>query len=34
LFKVPQVMERELRDPQVVEQKLKVALEAKAHAAR
>jgi biopolymer transport protein ExbB/biopolymer transport protein TolQ len=34
LFKVPQVMERDLRDPQVVEPKVKVAMEAKAHAAR
>ena len=34
LFKVPQVMDRELRDPQVVEQKVKVAMEAKAYAAR
>src|SRR6266566_2259528 len=34
LFKVPQVTERELRDPQVVEQEVKVALEAKAYAAR
>ena len=34
LFKVPQVMERELRDPQVVEQEVKVAMEAKAYAAR
>ena len=34
LFKVPQAMERELRDPQLVEQKVKVAMEAKAHAAR
>jgi biopolymer transport protein ExbB/biopolymer transport protein TolQ len=34
LFKVPQVMDRELREPQVEEQKVKVAMEAKAHAAR
>ena len=34
LFKVPQVMDRELRDPQVVEQEVKVAMEAKAYAAR
>src|SRR5215467_675400 len=34
LFKVPQVMDRELREPQVVEQKVKVAMEAKAYAAR
>jgi hypothetical protein len=34
LFKVPQVMERELRDPQVVKPEVKVAMEAKAHAAR
>src|SRR5215467_4321003 len=34
LFKVPQVMDRELRDPQLVEQKVKVAMEAKAYAAR
>jgi len=34
LFKVPQVMDREPRESQVVEQKVKVAMEAKAHAAR
>ena len=34
LFKVPQVMEREVRDSQVVKQEVKVAMEAKAHAAR
>ena len=34
LFKVPQVMDREFRDPQVVEQQVKVAMEAKAYAAR
>jgi biopolymer transport protein ExbB/TolQ len=34
LFKVPQAMERDLRNPQAVEQKVRVAMEAKAHAAR
>ena len=34
LFKVPQVMDREFRDPQMVEKQVKVAMEAKAYAAR
>ena len=34
LFKVPQVKDRELREPQVVEPEVKVAMEAKAYAAR